>query len=169
MFQPIFPSAGKFSTAMWKRGGAFHGTGATSFCHSRMAISAAMPGGSAHTPWGNFLLVQKVTKNTLRGFAPKNPGFLEQGRGAFSLADRIGRAITYGPRHFPVVRLPAASAQVMHRLFPPAGENALAPLCHLRAKRRRFATVALRNARLRAGVLSPPDPLRWAPAGAPSR
>ena len=123
---------------------------------------------SARTPWGNFLLVQKVTKNTLRGFAPKNPGFLEQGRGAFSLADRIGRAITYGPRHFPVVRPPAASAQVMHRLFPPNGENALAPLCHLRAKRRRFATVALRNARLRAGVLSPPDPLRWAPAGAPS-
>ena len=123
----------------------------------------------SHTPWGNFLLVQKVTKNTLRGFAPKNPGFLEQGRGAFSLADRIGRAITYGPRHFPVVRLPAASAQVLHRLFPPNGENALAPLCHLRAKRRRFATVALRNARLRAGVLSPPDPLRWAPAGAPSR
>ena len=55
----------------------------------------------------------------------------------------------------------------MHRLFPPDGENALAPLRHLRAKRRRFAAVALRNARLRAGVLSPPDPLRWAPAGAP--
>ena len=63
------------------------------------------------------------------------------------------------------MRLTAASAQVAHRLFPPDGENALAPLRHLRAKRRRFAAVALRNARLRAGVLSPPDPLRWAPAG----
>ena len=29
----------------------------------------------SHTPWGNFLLVQKVTKNTLRGSAPKNPSF----------------------------------------------------------------------------------------------
>ena len=29
----------------------------------------------AHTPWGNFLLVQKVTKNTLRGSTPKDPGF----------------------------------------------------------------------------------------------
>ena len=29
----------------------------------------------AHTPWGNFLLVQKVTKNTLRGSTPKNPSF----------------------------------------------------------------------------------------------
>ena len=32
---------------------------------------------SARTPWGNFLLVQKVTKNTLRGFTPKDPKFLE--------------------------------------------------------------------------------------------
>ena len=45
--------------------------------------------------------------------------------------------------------------------------TSLVPLRHLRAKSRRFAAVALRNARLRAGVLSPPDPLRWAPAGAP--
>ena len=29
----------------------------------------------AHTPWGNFLLVQKVTKNTLRGSTPKDPSF----------------------------------------------------------------------------------------------
>ena len=34
-----------------------------------------------HPPGGNFLLVQKVTKNTLRGFTPKDPSFLEQGRG----------------------------------------------------------------------------------------
>ena len=45
--------------------------------------------------------------------------------------------------------------------------TSLVPLRHLRAKSRRFAAVALRNARLRAGVLSPPAPLRWAPAGAP--
>ena len=38
---------------------------------------------SARTPWGNFLLVQKVTKNTLRGFTPKDPKFLEQGRGVY--------------------------------------------------------------------------------------
>ena len=37
--------------------------------------------GGAHPPGGNFLLVQKVTKNTLRGSAPKDPKFLEQGRG----------------------------------------------------------------------------------------
>ena len=38
----------------------------------------------------------------------------------------------------------SSSAQAPHRLFPPDGENALVPL----------------------RLLSPPDPLRWAPAGA---
>ena len=61
-------------------------------------VSAGLPGREgAHTPWGNFLLVQKVTKNTLRGFTPKNPGFLEQGRGGVSFTNGIGRRITYGP------------------------------------------------------------------------
>ena len=39
--------------------------------------------------------------------------------------------------------VPASSAQTAYRLFPPIGENALTPL----------------------RLLSPPDPLRWAPAG----
>ena len=54
-----------------------------------------------HPTGGNFLLVQKVTKNTLRGFTPKDPGFLEQGRGGVSFTNGIGRRITYGPWHFP--------------------------------------------------------------------
>ena len=44
-------------------------------------------------------------------------------------------------------KVPASSAQTAYRLFPPIGENALTPL----------------------RLLSPPDPLRWAPAGAPKR
>ena len=75
---------------------------ATTFCQSCMPISAALPReGSGHTPWGNFLLVQKVTKNTLRGVAPKNPGFLEQGRGEVYIRNGVGSGITYEPRHFP--------------------------------------------------------------------
>ena len=44
-------------------------------------------------------------------------------------------------------KVPASSAQTAYRLFPPIGENALTPL----------------------RLLSPPDPLRWAPAGVPKR
>ena len=55
----------------------------------------------AHTPWGNFLLVQKVTKNTLRGFTPKDPKFLEQGRGGVYIRYDIGSGITYGPWRSP--------------------------------------------------------------------
>ena len=44
-------------------------------------------------------------------------------------------------------KVPASSAQTAYRLFPPIGENALTPL----------------------RLLSPPDPLRWAPVGAPER
>ena len=44
-------------------------------------------------------------------------------------------------------KVPASSAQTAYRLFPPIGENALTPL----------------------RLLSPPDPLRWAPAGAPKQ
>ena len=63
-----------------------------------MLISATLPEGEgAHTPWGNFLLVQKVTKNTLRGVAPKNPKFLEQGRGGGYFTNAIGSGITYEP------------------------------------------------------------------------
>ena len=56
---------------------------------------------SARTPWGNFLLVQKVTKNTLRGFTPKDPKFWEQGRGGYCFARRIDSGITYVPWHSP--------------------------------------------------------------------
>ena len=55
---------------------------------------------SARTPWGNFLLVQKVTKNTLRGCAPKNLKFLEQGRGEVYIRNDVGSGITYGPWRF---------------------------------------------------------------------
>ena len=51
----------------------------------------------AHPPGGNFLLVQKVTKNTLRGFTPKDPVFLEQGRGGGYFTRCIGSGITYEP------------------------------------------------------------------------
>ena len=44
-------------------------------------------------------------------------------------------------------KVTASSAQTAYRLFPPIGENALTPL----------------------RLLSPPDPLRWAPAGTPKR
>ena len=54
----------------------------------------------AHTPWGNFLLVQKVTKNTLRGFTPKDPNFWEQGRGGGYIRNDVGRKITYEPQRF---------------------------------------------------------------------
>ena len=54
-----------------------------------------------HPPGGNFLLVQKVTKNTLRGSTPKDPGFWEQGRGVYCFARRIDSGITYGPWHLP--------------------------------------------------------------------
>ena len=65
-------------------------------------VSAGLPGREgAHTPWGNFLLVQKVTKNTLRGSAPKDPKFLEQGRGEVYIGNDVGRTITYGPWHSP--------------------------------------------------------------------
>ena len=56
---------------------------------------------SARTPWGNFLLVQKVTKNTLRGFTPKDPKFWEQGRGEVYISNGIGSGITYVPWHSP--------------------------------------------------------------------
>ena len=80
----------------------FRAPGAATFCHSWLLISAELPGrGSAHTPWGNFLLVQKVTKNTLRGFTPKDPKFLEQGRGVYCFARRIDSGITYVPWHSP--------------------------------------------------------------------
>ena len=46
------------------------------FAASRMPnIGSLAEREGAHPPGGNFLLVQKVTKNTLRGFAPKNPSF----------------------------------------------------------------------------------------------
>ena len=58
------------------------------------------------------------------------------------------------------------SAQAAHP--SPVCEHAvsLAPLRHLRAKCRRCAAVALRNAPAGA-VLPPPNPLRWASAGTP--
>ena len=66
-----------------------------------MQISAALPGREgADPPGGNFLLVQKVTKNTLRGFTPKNPGFLEQGRGGVYLRNDVDRTSTYEPWSF---------------------------------------------------------------------
>ena len=50
---------------------AFRADFGTAVCRYRQSCR----GGSAHTPWGNFLLVQKVTKNTLRGYTPKDPRF----------------------------------------------------------------------------------------------
>ena len=63
------------------------------FCASLPVAEGADP------PGGNFLLVQKVTKNTLRGSTPKDPNFLEQGRGGGYFTRRIGRTSTYEPWH----------------------------------------------------------------------
>ena len=71
------------------------------FAASRMPnIGSLAEREGAHPPGGNFLLVQKVTKNTLRGFAPKNPGFWEQGRGGVYIRNDIGSRITYEPQRF---------------------------------------------------------------------
>ena len=72
------------------------------FAASRMPnIGSLAEREGAHPPGGNFLLVQKVTKNTLRGSTPKDPKFLEQGRGEVSFTNGIGRTSTYLPRHSP--------------------------------------------------------------------
>ena len=63
----------------------------------------------------------------------------------------------FGPIHL-------ESACLRFRL---TAKTAPAPLLHLRAKSRRFAAVALRNACLRASVLSPPDPLPLGSGGEP--
>ena len=52
-----------------------------------------MPPGTTY-----FCRQAKVGKNWLRGVAPKDPKFLEQGRGEGYFTRRIGRGITYLPR-----------------------------------------------------------------------
>ena len=47
-----------------------------------------------------FCRQAKVGKNQLRGAAPKNPNFLEQGRGGGYIRNDIGSGITYEPWHF---------------------------------------------------------------------
>ena len=54
-----------------------------------------------------FCRQAKVGKNWLRGFTPKDPVFLKQGRGGVYIKNDVGRRITYEPRHSPAVRLPA--------------------------------------------------------------
>ena len=60
-----------------------------------------------HPPGAYFSHAGKVGKRALRGFAPKDPKFLDQGRGEVYFRNDVGSGITYGPRHSPVVRLSA--------------------------------------------------------------
>ncbi len=55
-----------------------------------------MPPGTTY-----FCRQAKVGKNWLRGVAPKDPKFLEQGRGEVYFANGIGNGITYEPWHSP--------------------------------------------------------------------
>ncbi len=65
--------------------------------------------GSTLQGWGNFVPPgtthffhgEKVGKTPLRGSTPKDPDFLEQGRGGVYISNGIGRTITYGPWHSP--------------------------------------------------------------------
>ncbi len=55
-----------------------------------------MPPGTTY-----FCRQAKVGKNWLRGVAPKDPKFLEQGRGGVYFANGIGRVSTYEPWQSP--------------------------------------------------------------------
>ena len=54
-----------------------------------------------HPPGAYFSRAGKVGKRALRGSTPKDPGFLEQGRGGVYFANGIGNGITYEPWHSP--------------------------------------------------------------------
>ena len=82
--------------------------GAATFCCSWMQVSAALPRMRASDPPGAYFShAGKVGKRALRGVTPKDPKFLEQGRGGVYFRNDVGSGITYGPRHSPVVRLSA--------------------------------------------------------------
>ena len=55
----------------------------------------------AYPPGGNFLPVQKVTKNTFRGSAPQDLVFWEQGHGEHSFAPAAGSRYTYPAPAYP--------------------------------------------------------------------
>ena len=55
-----------------------------------------MPPGTTY-----FCRQAKVGKTWLRGSAPKDPKFLDQGRGGVYFRNDIGSRITYEPRHLP--------------------------------------------------------------------
>ena len=69
----------------------------------------SLPGRDPHHPGGGFVppgttyfcRQAKVGKNWLRGVAPKDPKFLEQGRGGVYFANGIGRVSTYEPWQSP--------------------------------------------------------------------
>ena len=54
----------------------------------------------AHPPGAYFCRQAKVGKNWLRGSAPKDPEFWEQGRGGVYIRNDVGSGITYGPWRF---------------------------------------------------------------------
>ena len=54
-----------------------------------------------HPPGAYFSHAGKVGKRALRGSAPKDPKFLDQGRGGVYFRNNIGSRITYEPRHLP--------------------------------------------------------------------
>ena len=71
-------------------------------CHS-----AVLPKGEgAHPPGGNFLFVQKVTKNTFRGYAPKDPIYGNGVMESTLLPLPLGAGTPTKSQHFPL-RLPA--------------------------------------------------------------
>ena len=70
--------------------------GAGRFCRQSWRIDEGF-----HPPGAYFSHAGKVGKRALRGSTPKDPGFLEQGRGGVYFANGIGNGITYEPWHSP--------------------------------------------------------------------
>ena len=75
-----------------------------------MQVSAALPGegrvpalrekGVSRPGATSFCRQAKGGKSWLRGFTPKDPVFLEQGRGGVYIRNGIGSGITYEPQRF---------------------------------------------------------------------